>query len=220
ADTFAHYGFSGISSQANYIDDDTFDFDSELPSDSMSYILKKWTRFKINLEGDAAEALSKGLGHGAAHTYPDRPYLKWNFKYEDGRESGERSNPDTFLEACEKLHNFFVEYGKADPSAQDRPPTPFSDIKTEVTRILGLTLQGDGRIQAWKDAIASGSLFVGEQVPQYDANLWLNELKSIEDMTDSSEALQLDAFKFLQATAIHRTFVLRELLPAHGLLVR
>lgn len=220
ADTFAHYGFSGISSKVNYIDDETFEFDSEMPRDSMNYIMGKWTAFKAKLEADAAESLSKGLGHGAAHTYPDRPYLKWSFKYEDGRESGMRSNPDTFLEACEKLHNFFSEFGKARPEFQQRAPTPFSDMKAKVIEVLGETKQKDGRIQAWKDAIASGDLFDGEQVPEYNEKEWLDALENIEQYDDAEQAIGLDVFRFLQAAAVHRTFVLRELLPEHGLLVR
>jgi hypothetical protein len=39
-------------------------------------------------------------------------------------------------------------------------------------------------------------------------------------MDEGSVALELDAFKFMQAAAVHRTYVLRELLPEHGLLVR
>ncbi len=220
ADTFAHYGFSGISSKANYIDDDTFEFDSALPSDALSYIQKKWLRFKTKMQADAAETISGGLGHGAAHTYPDRPYLKWSFTYEDGRSSGHRSNPDTFLEACEKLHNLFIAFGQANVDAQQRPPTPFADMKAKIIEVLGVTKPGEGRIEAWQDAMASGDLFAPEQAPEYNGKAWLDDLNRIEELNDSSEVLNMDAFHFLQATAIHRTYVLRELLPEHGLLVR
>jgi hypothetical protein len=220
ADTFAHYGFSGISSPANYIDEDTIEFHTALPSDTKNYLQKKWMRFKTSFESDAAEALSKGLGHGAAHTYPDRPYLSWSFKYEDGRDSGIRDNTATFLEACEKLQNFFIAYGKANTDMQERPPTPFSDMKDTIEDLLSQTKRGPKRIEAWKDLIAAGKLFAAEQIPVYDASEWLNDLANIEEMEDSSKVIDMDVFKFLQATAIHRTFVLRELLPSHGLLVR
>jgi len=220
SDTFAHYGFSGISSQVNYIDEDTIRFDSALPSDAMSYIKNKWTRFKTSFESDVAERLSNGLGHGAVHTYPDRPYLKWSFKYEDGRESGERSNPDTFLEACEKLHTFFIRFAQANTDYRERPPIQFSDMKDKIIDVLALTKPAENRIQAWKDLMASGRFFEPETIPKYNANNWLDELNSVENLSDSSGALKLDAFKFLQAIAIHRSYVLRDLLPEHDLLVR
>ena len=123
-DTFAHYGFSGISSKVNYIDQDTIELDSELPSASKGYLWDKFNRFSLKWQADIAEDLVRGLGHGAAHTFPDRPYLRWSFKYEDGRESGMRSNPDTYLEACEKLHKFFCDYADAHPDAREHPATP------------------------------------------------------------------------------------------------
>ena len=55
---------------------------------------------------------SHALGHGAALTYPDRPYMHWQFEYEDqaGVERDglqDRNNPETFLEGAESLHGMF-----------------------------------------------------------------------------------------------------------------
>ena len=220
-DTFAHYGFSGISSKANYIDNDSISLDSELPEQTKSYIMGKLSGFRDKVLGDIAEDLCMGLGHGAAHTFPDRPYLKWSFNYEDGRASGERDNPATFLDACEKLHRYFIRYAQINPQVKATEPMPFSDIKDTVTSILNSPKTRDGRIKLWQGAAAAGILYTpGSEIPTYDANEWLDDLKSIEQMEDSSEVLTLDAYKFLQAAAVHRTYVLRELLPEHGLLVR
>ena len=221
SDTFAHYGFSGISSQLNYIDESSIEFDTELPADARSYIFGKFAAFKRKLESDVAEALSSGLGHGAAHTYPDRPYLKWQFNYEDGRKSGHRSNPDTYLEACEKLHNFFIRFAEANPDVKAREATPFADMKDTIVHIINACKPMDERIKLWQGAGAGGLLYQpGGEIPPYNADDWLDQLNAIGELGNGADALDFDAYKFLQAAAMHRSYVLRDLLPDHGLLVR
>ena len=43
-----------------------------------------------------------GLGHAGVGTYPDRPYLHWEFIYENG-EVSDRNNRETYIEGCEKM---------------------------------------------------------------------------------------------------------------------
>ena len=220
-DTFAHYGFSGVSSSVNRVDEKSFEFDSDLPSASKGYILDKFNKFKLRFASTAAEELSKGLGHGAVHTFPDRPYLRWRFKYEDGTDSGLRSNPDTFFEACRKLHKFFIDYAEANPDSRQGEPTQFDDMAEAIANILAKSCKVDERVNLWKGAAAAGLLYKnGSEIPDYSVDEWMGQLESIERMEDSEAALSLDAFRFLQAAAHHRTYVLRDLLPEHGILVR
>ena len=64
-----------------------------------------------------------------------------------------------------------------------------------------------------------------EEIPQYAGHDWLETLQDwrARQGTDravrSQEVVESDTFRFYQAAAIHRTFVLRDLLPTHGLAV-
>ena len=132
ADTFSHYGFSGVSSRKNRITSDSLRIvnPDRLENELREHIEQKSARFqqRYGREGgflpnikrwwrsaksDAAEFGSGALGHGAVLTFPDRPYLQWQFRYED--EAGEsrdgvqeRHNPTTFLQAAEALHGMFA----------------------------------------------------------------------------------------------------------------
>ena len=221
ADTFSHYGFSGISSDVNCIESNSFEFKDDLTDQAKDYIVSKWQAFKTKILASAAESLSNGLGHGAAHTYPDRPFLTWQFTYESGERSGWRSNPKTFLEACEKLHTRFKNYADNNPELSNVISLEFSDISETVSEILSTQLGMEGRIQKWQEYAANGSLFgVKESIPTYNAQAWLSQLDIVATTKKSEGVIHLDVFRFLQAAAYHRTYVLRELLPEHGLLVR
>ncbi len=74
ADTFSHYGFSGVSSRKNRLVNDSFRF-VELQSKMEVYIRDKEKRFRENYPGEdfmdnikswVAETFSGALGHGAA----------------------------------------------------------------------------------------------------------------------------------------------------------
>ena len=252
ADTFSHYGFSGVSSRWNKIDASSFHFDDVDPK-IQNYMEHKAKRFRENygvemgqspnirnperwnhhlsnaiaklkdrFMSDAAETLSGALGHGAALTYPDRPYLRWQFDYEYPRKrpSGLRDNPATFLEACEKLHAMFVGLGERHPETRQDTGRAFEDIQDDVTRILAMQASREDREKEWKNAAKAGNLFVKtESIPPYQGALWKKGLDGLRKAKDSRQALDRPIFHFFQAAAAHRTFVLRDLLPKHGLVV-
>lgn len=232
ADTFAHYGFSGISSRRNKIAQIDLDPDEELDAKTKKYLEDKKKLFQenyakeegflTNIKSWFAESLSGALGHGAAVTFPDRPFLKWSFSYEDPVGlSGLRDNPATFIEACQKLHGFFREFAKAEPQYVDGQVTRFSDIKTEVKKIIGVQAPKADRIAAWRDAAANGRLFAGghEKIPPYNADNWHNQRENLERKKDSNKVNTQDIFYFYQAAAVYRTYVLRQLLPSKGIIV-
>ena len=252
ADTFSHYGFSGVSSRWNRIDSSSFDL-VDVEPEILDYIRKKESRFRekygeeagelpnirdperwnVGLSSaisrlrdrfvsDAAEILSGALGHGAALTYPDRPYLRWRFDYEYPRKrsSGPRDNPATFLEGCEKLHNMFRQLGVPGEGGGQDEGRPFQDIRASVVRILATQASREGREKAWKDAARASELFVAaEAILPYQGTQWKRGLDGLRRATDSRKALDKPIFRFFQAAAAHRTFVLRDLLPRHGLVV-
>ena len=252
ADTFSHYGFSGVSSRWNRIDASSFEFCDVEPEIRRHLEEKKnrfrerygkeighlpnirnpesWnhhmsgaiSRLKDRFIGSAAEILSGALGHGAAVTYPDRPFLRWQFDYEHPkrRPSGLRDNPATFLEACEKLHGMFHRLGKWYPDAKQEEGRSFDDIREVVARILAKQAPREAREKAWKNAAKAGDLFVRpESILPYQGATWRRGLDSLRRATDSRKALDKHVFHFFQAAAVHRTFVLRDLLPRYGMVV-
>ena len=231
ADTFSHYGFSGISSRKNRIENDSFNFVAIDP-EMKSYILEKAAAFKEkyskeialdNIKSWFAENLSGALGHGAAVTFPDRPFLKWNFKYEgDSQLCPLRDNPATFLEACQELHAMFgkVAASRAD-LADGKSVRDFAAIKGMVAGVLGTQADEAGRIKAWEEVALAGDILGSgrEEIPPYDQDSWPNQRENLKRRNNSSESTALDIYQFYQAAAIHRVHVLRKLLPSHGLVV-
>jgi hypothetical protein len=231
ADTFAHYGFSGISSRRNKIINDSFKFIG-LNKKTEKYILNKAKEFKEDYPGEDgfltnvkswfAEKLSGALGHGAAVTFPDRPYLKWSFEYEEPeKESGVRDNPATFLDGCQALHKLFRNFARSRPDCAENTFSRFSDIRNEVDGILRRQGPKKDRIQAWQNAAKTGNLFTTgpETIPRYNADLWHNERENLARKKNSDAITGLSVYRFYQAAAVYRTYVLRVLLPSKGLVV-
>jgi hypothetical protein len=231
ADTFSHYGFSGVSSRKNKIVNDSFDL-GNLDPEIEHYIRDKEKKFHKkylnegglldNIKSWFAEGLSGALGHGAAVTYPDRPYLVWSFKYEEAnRRCDTRDNPQTFLEGCEALHTLFRRIAGARPDFAEGHYQDFSSIEGTVKEILILQRNKAGRIEAWNEAAQSGDLFAtgAEPIPPYDDGDWHNQRDDLKDTNNSKIALSLPFYYFYQAASVHRLYVLRRLLPSHGLVV-
>jgi hypothetical protein len=218
-DTFSHWGFSGISSAYNHVEQGNIILDDSHNADIIDAISADagtlWDRFT----GSMAEQFS-ALGHGSVATYPDRPYLVWEFDYEqdlaqcprqDGGTHIKRRNPDDYLNACQRL---FELYAKAAPSGS--PMKKFQDIDSTVRDVLTVEKRKDGRIDAWKDAIRGGALFPVEDEDKelsYNEDCWVpGKLRT------KPKEQKLQAQLFFKASRTYRCFVLRQLLPELGIL--
>ena len=245
ADTFSHYGFSGVSSRKNRVDMETFQvvngnrFDEGLHR----HIREKEERFRQrygreggflpnikrlwqSVKSEVAETGSGALGHGAALTYPDRPYMHWQFEYEDragvGRDGiQDRNNPETFLEGAQALHAMFREvreFRDVDGADNGREWGTIADRVKEIIERPGRKAE---RVGYWQEAAGSGDLHEGpgERIPNYEDHDWNEQREHLaEDRASSSAVFQRPVFQFYQAAAAHRVYVLRDLLPGHGLL--
>lgn len=218
ADTFSHYGFSGISSDLNRVDPDSIKL--QIANQTIGDYLKARTE-KFNnkyLAGKAATAV--GLGHGSVSTYPDRPFLTWSFNYQaTGVFSGERVNKTTFLEACQSLHDIFSKFAEANPDYCDSQSyCHFHDIREAVAQVIAVEGGMVERIDAWQNAVASGNIYQNknqEKIPAYAKTF--NENISIF-RSHSSETIKSTAgYAFLAAAKYHLNYVLDVLLPRHGL---
>ncbi len=231
ADTFAHYGFSGISSRNNKVDGTSFELDVK-DKKTKAYIMGKFSGFLSkytptfliknyrNIASKGASVATGALGHGAVGTYPDRPFLRWrfNFKMKD-RDSGWRKNQATFLEACEKLHKAFYQY--ADEADILKKPKEFADIKDKVEEIISLESPKEGRIEAWINAIEAGELFDTEddEALFFSKHEWEQQKEDFEDLEHAHEMIKKEVYKFHQAAIYHRDYTLKQLLPKYGIVV-
>jgi len=219
ADTFSHYGFSGISSDLNKVEPSSIALEVA-DSGVLDYIRRKAVHFAEKyVVGHAANLLR--LGHGSVATYPDRPFLKWSFTYSSGGQSGNRPNRETFLLACEKLHGMFGRFAAQYPEAwlDAAAARPFAEISKDVADILAVEADVDGRIEAWQAAAVSGKIFhnpARTRIPNYDPRTFVDELKALHTY-DSARANRTLVYLFLRAADVHRDYVLGSLLPAHGI---
>lgn len=240
ADTFAHYGFSGISSRRNRVDGATIKVEN--PSAIIDQILgETLSRFfqKYGLQGGLLENIrsvisfggeiaSGALGHGAVSIYPDQPYLKWSYEYEYATMATPkdciRNNPKTFLEGAEALHSMFHEYflNSVDKNkARDyNVGVEFSEIKNKVKEIFATEGDKFERAELWRDAAKKGLLYnKKERIPEYDKEIYEQQREDFPNLKDSRKMTKLGAYRFYQAASFHKHYVLRELLPKYGIVV-
>ena len=248
SDTFSHYGFSGVSSRGNKVVNNSFRFHEEvegldvtienLNPDMREYITGKASKFIAkpndyhggllsNIVSWLGEEASGALGHGSVATYPDRPYLVWSFDYErdDYVANGItsiRNNPVTFHEGCHALYNMFTHFLNLQPekysSGDDRA---FSDISERVMRVLLTQGPKQERIDAWQAAAEEGAIFgePGERIPIYEGEKWNEQWENLDGQEDYHTAMETPIWHFYQASAMHRTYIIRDLLPTHGLII-
>jgi hypothetical protein len=207
ADTFSHYGFSGIRSDCNRIDNDSIRYDPSHSKKIIDYIQEKKDRFMSHF----TEAPS--LGHGAVATDPDRPYLKWSFKYEGG-EMSHRDNPASYLQACQNLFLRFrqfaqVFYGQAVPALAE-----WEQLEAPVKTILALEASGDERVDCWLNAMQSGQLGNIPACRQYNQDEWSDEIDKLESSPDTTNFSKSHPYHFFVAADYHRNYVLKRLLPS------
>ena len=121
ADTFAHQGFSGVSSRRNRVASESIEMKGQSGLQDLLLAFFRKHGFQgglienfrpaVSWISDLAEGSTGALGHGAVATCPDLPYLDWSFRYEldMGRSSPNvlRRNPQEFDRACRYLVSLF-----------------------------------------------------------------------------------------------------------------
>jgi len=167
ADTFSHYGFSGLRNDGNLVDAKTIELDVK-NDDIKKYLLDKAAGFFNTLVGKTAGDFTRGLGHSSVADFPDRPFLRWEFKYEDGTPSPKRDNQATYLEACEKLFNFFSDFKLKVPQyAEDDKQYSFDNIRSTIQNILAYEGKKEERSNQWQEAASKGSFLFKDAIPAY-----------------------------------------------------
>ncbi len=246
-DSFSHQGFSGLASPLNHLKGDSVEplevqestrkdlkaavkkFKKEYGKESKG---RKWYLKLIDqFIGNLGEDVTAGLGHAAAYTYPDLPYLKWTYEYETGSLAGKeqvRDNTAEFVESCRFLHDYLTKVAQAAKAkgldwVDDSLAVNWSSQMEDNIRVM-LSVERDkkARAGAWRKAFAQGGLdprVKGEAIPKYDVDAWKKERDSFQNMNSPGKITDKDAFHFYQAASYLRHYLLRELLPANGLIV-
>lgn len=220
ADTFAHYGFAGISDKLNKIKNDSIKVYVESPS-ILDYLKSKFEKFQSKVAGSVAEAVP--VGHGAVATYPDRPYLHWEYEYEyESGEAVERRNLKDFEDACESLHAFFGSFVK-DNALHGDPLNPVSwgSISEKIRSILEKEEPMANRIKLWKDAISSNELFEATEEDKaiaYSEEDWSSD-GIARHFAQGGSVDNCDGCLFIRASWKYRNHVINDLLPGTGLTV-
>jgi hypothetical protein len=217
-DTFSHYGFSGIASRVNLVDPDSFKFEcstalkAALPTRINDFLAK----YAI---GPFANSIVR-LGHGSVATYPDQPFLTWEFTYSDPkRPSGRRENQKTFLAGCRRLHETFVDARKCFSNAHDEDAAyrSFPEMEAAVKEVLAVEGDDKARTAAWQKVCTAGRVYrTAHPIPAYNPGLFTQDLKALHTY-DQKFATTTLVFHFLEAADFHRDFMLNKLLPQYGI---
>ena len=235
ADTFAHYGFSGVSSRRNLVIGDSIDL---LNTDNIPALtayrmkfLDKFPRVAKNIrnlmsgiaEGATGGEEDGGLGHGGVAIYPDEPYLQYSFQYEhpklvtEGSSQVTHDNPKTFLLGCEKLHGMFSQFRESwkREISDDKSMRSFEDVKEQIAEILAFEAGKQDRSRHWQE---QAKKLWGFEIPDYPGKSWEKDFNE-EGKEKPAEVSQTSVHRFFCAAAFHKYFVVRELLPENGVFV-
>ena len=234
-DTFSHYGFSGRSDPINLVKKGLLASDEEK---SRGGVYEKLLEKVVGI-GEQYVGSLPSLGHGAALTFPDKPFLKWSLEWEnpelrsdDLPRMEQRNNPETFLEGVEALYEFFVAYRdkieNLDPAQTlggVAKPVDYGIVKTHAESVINEAGDVPHRRKKWlgmaEKIFPLNGVIKGfdEAIPSYEDQDWNKDweiIKGDEDSLDENALIGKPFWQFYQAAAEHRRYTLEELLPKHG----
>lgn len=223
-DTWAHQGFAGVTNKINSI----YDIEDNDPNDS-NIVSRLSELFESLFDKVASKLISdtQPLGHGAALSHPDMPYLKWSYK--DGNDKPViRDNLKDFTEAASLLYGFFREY--LGYKIDDR------EISKENQAAIAQRLEnftdkvGEKRNDQWIADLRAGKL--GFVVPELEyiakgKKSWKFLALGTEKETDlntdvfpfKKNFLECDWKLFHDALILHRYYIIHDILPRYGICV-
>ena len=220
ADTWAHRDFAGINDNINDIGNLKDESDTGVDTGKMlaRFFGTLFDRTASRIVGDALP-----LGHGAALSFPDLPYLTWSYTDREGQRRV-RNNTEDFIAAadglCRAMQRFRAGDTGADVAGLDQIYTTkisslFKDFTTE---------EGDERHGKWLSAIADGYFPFGSQTLAYDPAgkaSWKHQALGTSKPTDeypwTKEFLTSDWKYFHDALLDHRFTLIHDILPRYGI---
>jgi hypothetical protein len=225
-DTWAHHGFSGVLSRMNVV--------HKLHSDD--HAEGTWeSKLKATLGEifedvgiDFIDLVSK-LGHGAALHFPDLPWAKWRYVNGLGQEIKRVNLPD-FVDAADAACKVVRAFLKQTSDFENLPGLG-ADARNAIAKLMDANRSEDAneRLRVVMDAVRDGRISgLAEDLPPYvpkGKGSWKFIATGIESATDDgigkplwSEAFEnSDYRKFHDAVKEHRSHVMQEILPQHGI---
>ncbi len=220
ADTFAHQGFSGVIHKIN----DVLRLDSDLKTESLGFFKDLLERLKTLFIDRALP-----LGHGAALTCPDLPYLKWGYTNEYHTELIGRDNTVIYNDAVISIFESLIKFRKQDPGCvinEQILPEDFKQIRSNFENFTNPS--GTVRHKQWIDSIARGEFSFGPETISYipqGLGSWKQQALLVE--TDSESYKYEYSISFLSsnwkmfhdALLKHLFEVTHDILPKYGICV-
>ena len=162
ADTWAHQGFAGVNHKVNIVD--AIEDHEGKPDTNLLSRLK-------NFFGDKFDSLASGvadafpLGHGAALSHPDMPFLRWAYTNGLG-ERIERNNLEDFMAAVQHMFSAMIAFRRTAGEANVPTSIPATDLAAIRKNFESFTdSDGDVRHRLWGASIASGTFSFGRDLP-------------------------------------------------------
>ncbi len=224
ADTFSHYGFIGISHENNKVVEKTIKILPKHSSGIRSYLKAKFEEFKTRFISGFAEVIP--VGHGSVGTYPDRPYLSWEYIHEirkqgSARMKVTRDNLKDYLESTRYIYNYLKQFAELDSEFGDvEGGESWAKIRPVVQSILKTEGPKDKRIEKWKNQLKEGKFCAPTNMDvniKYDEGIWRPRRAELELGSGGGSIEDSDACQFIQAARQYRNYVLSDLLPSIGL---
>jgi hypothetical protein len=240
-DTFSHFGFAGICTALNRVDEKTIIVNnkSNWITNRIGNHIGEYVRDHGRQGGetlgfiDAAEAIiGKGahmmgaIGHGPVGFYPDWPYLEWSYKYEislqtEGGVSPPRTNDmsrnnyEHFFDGCKGLHSFLRRLSLALTNVSDGTGgVSFDKIAEDVKHLLSNSGENDdiNTENLWRRAVSTGKWHGATEGETIPDYQPLYEEKP-------TKAENIPLARFYKAARFHKQYILNTLLPRMGLRV-
>lgn len=224
ADTWAHEGFAGVNSRVNDIRalDDTASPDERLLNRLEHFFGDSFDKTASVFIGDIMP-----LGHGAALSYPDLPFLTWRYRDHDGR-LVTRDNPLSFLAAADEMCRAMQCFRAGD--ANTDAPGLNHGMREKLLTLFQSIHDGDKQIRhkKWLQHIRKG--FFGFPPAKLDyrpkgVGSWKHEALGTRKLRDKrSESFPYDPSflgsdwkLFHDALQAHRFEVIHDILPRYGI---
>lgn len=224
-DTWAHQGFSGMLSDGNSVTHLHHDGDHRdgLLTKLFGHIEETYNNIQSAIVGNVVK-----VGHGAALTFPDLPWAKW--EYINGLNNRiERDNLRNFVAAANMAHKVIDAYIAGDEDFMARPDMPAED-KALIESVLGgcQTHDAEERLENIADLLSDGGIAaVVERIPNYIAKgegSWKHAATGLTTDGDgdsppawTSGFEESDYRRFHDAVKEHRMEITHYLLPSFGI---
>lgn len=224
ADTWAHQGFAGVQHEINRITalDDNDNEDPVFLARLKNSFGDWFESVSSSFVGDALP-----LGHGAALSHPDKPFLSWSYRDHWGNVV-HRNNTDDFTEAADQMCRAMQRYRVRDPEANVEGLK--APQKESMRRMFAETMgeSGEGRHGEWLAAIARGDFGFPAQVLAYrpkGTGSWKHMAigtrkardRKKDRFTYDPSFMGSDWKLFHDALQVHRLKVIRDILPRYGI---